>query len=228
MLACEILVPWPGIEPRPPASAAWSLNHRTIREVPVVNLLIQLLIDMWTVSSFQPIQVGLLWIFLYMFIGECMYAFLLSRIADSKMIYTVGLTGIVKPFRKCLHQFYITIWESAMAPTFGLPKWHSSKELSVNAETQEMWVRSLSWEDPLEEEMATHSSILAWRIPWTVEPGGLRLMQSQSWTRLSPHAHIGAYDFYILVYSGENEQYDMVVLIGIFSNIWTPFHVLIG
>ena len=38
-----------------------------------------------------------------------MYAFLLSRIADSKMIYTVGLTGIVKPFRKCLHQFYITI-----------------------------------------------------------------------------------------------------------------------
>ena len=34
-----------------------------------------------------------------------------------------------------------------------------------------MWVRSLSWEDPLEEGMATHSSILAWRIPWTEEPG---------------------------------------------------------
>ena len=38
----------------------------------------------------------------------------------------------------------------------------------------ETWVRSLGWEDPLEEGMATHSSILAWRIPWTEEPGGLR------------------------------------------------------
>ena len=38
---------------------------------------------------------------------------------------------------------------------------------------QKTWVRSLSWQDPLEEEMATHSCILAWRIPWTGEPGGL-------------------------------------------------------
>ena len=37
---------------------------------------------------------------------------------------------------------------------------------------QETWVRSLGWEDPLEEEMATHSSILAWKIPWTEEPVG--------------------------------------------------------
>ena len=47
-----------------------------------------------------------------------------------------------------------------------------------------MWVRFLGWEDPLEEEMATHSSILAWRIPWTEEPGGLQSLGSQSWTRL--------------------------------------------
>ena len=39
---------------------------------------------------------------------------------------------------------------------------------------QETWVRSLGWEDPLEEEMATHASIPAWRIPWTEEPGGLQ------------------------------------------------------
>ena len=39
---------------------------------------------------------------------------------------------------------------------------------------RETWVRSLSQEDPLEKEMATHSSILAWRIPWTEEPGGLQ------------------------------------------------------
>ena len=37
----------------------------------------------------------------------------------------------------------------------------------------ENWVQSVGWEDPLEKEMATHSSILAWRIPWREEPGGL-------------------------------------------------------
>ena len=41
---------------------------------------------------------------------------------------------------------------------------------------QETWVPSLGWEDPLEKEVATHSSIHAWKIPWTKEPGGL-----QSW-----------------------------------------------
>ena len=46
-------------------------------------------------------------------------------------------------------------------------------------ETQEMLVWSLGWEDPLEEEMAIHSSILAWKIPWTDEPGGLQSMGPQ-------------------------------------------------
>ena len=47
---------------------------------------------------------------------------------------------------------------------------------------QETWVQSLGWEDPLEEGMATYSSILAWRIPWTQEPGGLQSMESKkSW-----------------------------------------------
>ena len=45
----------------------------------------------------------------------------------------------------------------------------------------ETWIWSLGWEDPLEKEMATHSSILAWRIPWTAEPGGL---QSKGWQRV--------------------------------------------
>ena len=43
----------------------------------------------------------------------------------------------------------------------------------------EIWVQSLGQEDPLEKEMATHSSILAWRIPWTEEPGGLQFMRLQ-------------------------------------------------
>ena len=42
-----------------------------------------------------------------------------------------------------------------------------------------MWVQALGLEDTLEEEMATHSSILAWRIPWTEDPGGLQSMGSQ-------------------------------------------------
>ena len=50
------------------------------------------------------------------------------------------------------------------------------KRLSAMQETR---VRSLGWEDPLEKEMAAHSSILAWKIPWTVEPGRLWSMRSQ-------------------------------------------------
>ena len=53
------------------------------------------------------------------------------------------------------------------------------KNLPAMQETQETWVQSLSWKDPLEEEMATHSNILAWEIPWTEEPGGLQSMGSQ-------------------------------------------------
>ena len=44
---------------------------------------------------------------------------------------------------------------------------------------REIWVLSLGWKDPLEKEMATHSSILAWGIPWTEEPGRLQSMGSQ-------------------------------------------------
>ena len=47
-----------------------------------------------------------------------------------------------------------------------------------------MWVRSLSWEDPLEEERAPHSSSLPWEIPWTEEPGGLQSMGSQRFGRI--------------------------------------------
>ena len=52
----------------------------------------------------------------------------------------------------------------------------SVKNLPAVQETQ---VRSLGWEDPLEKEMATHSSILTWKISWTEEPGGLQSMGSQ-------------------------------------------------
>ena len=50
---------------------------------------------------------------------------------------------------------------------------------------QEVQVRPLGWEDPLEKEMAAHSSVLAWEIPWTEELGGLQSVGRKSWTRLS-------------------------------------------
>ena len=53
---------------------------------------------------------------------------------------------------------------------------HTVKHLPA---VQETWVQSLDWEDPLEKEMATHSSTLAWKIPWIEEPGRLQSMGSQ-------------------------------------------------
>ena len=58
----------------------------------------------------------------------------------------------------------------------GFPGGSNGKKSVCNLET---WVQSLGWEDPLEEEMAIHSSILAWRIPWTEEPGRLQTTGSQ-------------------------------------------------
>ena len=64
--------------------------------------------------------------------------------------------------------FFIEIWTSLTTQLV--------KNLSA---MQETWVRFLGWEDPLEKEMAIHSSILAWRIPRTEKPGGLQSMGSQ-------------------------------------------------
>ena len=65
----------------------------------------------------------------------------------------------------------------------GFPAGSAAKNPPAMRET---WVRSLGWEDPLEQEMATHTSILIWEIPWTEEPGGLHSLRSQkNWTQLS-------------------------------------------
>ena len=67
-----------------------------------------------------------------------------------------------------IYPFSFSLWASFVA--------HLVKNLLA---VQETWVQSLGREDPLEKEMATHSSILAWKIPWTEEPGGLQSMGSQ-------------------------------------------------
>jgi len=74
-------------------------------------------------------------------------------------------------------RLYFKIQGPAFAETTtgkGLARWHEWSRIHLPMQgTQETWVRSLALESPLEEGMATHSSILAWRIPWTEEPGGL-------------------------------------------------------
>ena len=74
------------------------------------------------------------------------------------------------PSFSSLSHLFLTqnMWASLVAQTV--------KNLPAMQETQ---IPSLGWEDPLEKEMATHSSILAWRIPWTENPGGLQSMGLQ-------------------------------------------------
>ena len=78
----------------------------------------------------------------------------------------------------------------AFPPRGGLPDLGASKVALVEknppahaGDARDM-VQSLDWEDPQEEGMASHSSTLAWKIPWTEEPGGLQSMGSRRWTRL--------------------------------------------
>ena len=70
---------------------------------------------------------------------------------------------------------------------------------------QETWVPSLSQEDPLKKEIATHSNILAWEIPWTEEPGGLQSMGSQRVEHDSVTKHPDASEFPPTHNSGESQ-----------------------
>ena len=74
---------------------------------------------------------------------------------------------------------------------------------------QEIWVWFLGWEDPLEKGMAIYSSILAWKIPWKEEPGGLQSMESQR------AGHYWATDTF--TFPGRNEKPEILVL---FINDW--------
>ena len=78
-------------------------------------------------------------------------------------------------------QFDMKVAEFATGTKVGqrLPSWLSSKESTCNAGAEGDAGLIPGWEDPLEEGMATHSSILAWRILWTEEPGGLQSIELQ-------------------------------------------------
>ena len=96
---------------------------------------------------------------------------------------------------------------------------------------QKTWVQSLGWEDPLEKRMATHSSILAWRTPWTEEPGQLQSMGLQrighdlgtntyTHTRTHTHTHTHTHSFPQLL------CFYMLVSLGMVLNFSSHFEVL--
>ena len=72
----------------------------------------------------------------------------------------------------------------------GFPGGSAVKNPPEMQDPQKTWVLSLGHKDPLEEGTATQSSILAWKIPWTEDPGELQAMESQSWTRLNVCVHL--------------------------------------
>ena len=86
-------------------------------------------------------------------------------------------------FIKILRLFFLFLWKVPLAFwyrlhwNYGLPRWFSGKKICLPI--QEMWVQSLGQQDLLEQEMTTCSIILAWKIPWTEEPGRLPSMRLQ-------------------------------------------------
>jgi len=97
-------------------------------------------------------------------------------------------------------------------------------------EMEETRVRSLDWEDPLEEGMATHSSILAWRIPWTEEPGGPQSMGSQrvghnwsNWAYMHTHTHGPASTIIILFYLDSAHFHILEIILKQISNILSNY-----
>ena len=101
------------------------------------------------------------------------------------------LQGGWTPVHRYLQPLASLLHSSIYVPPFnqtGLPRWLRDKQSACQAGD---WVQPLGWEDSLEKEMATHSSILAWRIPWIEEPGGLQSMGSRGirldW--VTKHAH---------------------------------------
>ena len=97
--------------------------------------------------------------------------------------FPLGLTGLIPLLSKGLSRVFsnttIRNYQFFSAQSSFWPTSYMAQMVKNLPAMQETWFRSLGWEDPLEKGMATHSSILAWRIPWTEEPGRLQSMGSQ-------------------------------------------------
>ena len=108
-------------------------------------------------------------------LSTCTFAFLFVRVKYMENITRESfLNEFKKHWRERIHLYFLR-----SSVTYSIHASLVAQKVKNLPATRETWVWSLGWEDPLEEDMATHSSILAWRIPMEEEPGGLQSMGSQ-------------------------------------------------
>ena len=104
--------------------------------------------------------------------------------------------------------------------------------IKILPKMQQTWIRSLGQEDPLEKEMAAHSSILAWRIPWTEKPGGLQTMESQrvrhDWTSFTHSLLISIIIYIPVTLTSDSEEFKICICLCVIYNmhIFVKFHHL--
>ena len=100
------------------------------------------------------------------------------------------------------------------------PSGASGKDLTCQCQRHEAWVRSLGWEDPLEKDMATHASILAWRIPWTEEPGRVAKSRTRL-KRLSTHtcSNVLITAQHSLQFTGPSQTYKILIILHFLSQM---------
>ena len=132
-------------------------------------------------------------------------SFLLYSKVNQLYVYIYPRSLSYSRFSLVIYFIHNSVYMSIPVSQFILPSsppWTSlvAQTVKYSPAMQETWVQSLGREDLLEKEMATHSSILAWKMPWTKEPGGLQSMASQGRPQLSDftftfHSPFGIHTF---------------------------------
>ena len=162
-VACGILIPWPGIESGPSAVKMQSSNHWRAREFLQPHFIVCLFVCFFNLTHEKTVK---------------NQSLLAQWITDQNKVMVEKIEETKAKHRARYFKYFKTYTLVKMGR--GFPSGSLQvKNPPAMQELQVTWVQSLDQEDPLEEGMVTHSSILAWRIPWTEEPGGLQSMGLQ-------------------------------------------------
>ena len=170
----------------------WNL---IIKKKKAINLVLKHSVLIWcSVQPKQPFQVGYiksaspkLFLLLKSPLTICPYSFFLQALESYSTLFNSGhctisfILTVDRPLEICPLPLFLLVIQFFLCSDSGYYLGASLVAQMVKnlPAMQETWILSLCWEDPLEKEMATHSSILAWRIPWTEESGGLQSMGLQ-------------------------------------------------